>query len=156
MIIIGIDPGAGGAICEWDRGFTAVDKCPDNASKMSSIVLHIKSNSWVDGDGKCVAYLEKVWSFPTDGKVGLFSFGENYGRWQGVLESHKVPINYITPKKWMKYWEEEYDIKLPKEKKDRKHKLRELASYQTDIKTTLWNSDAILIAAYGYRMEEIK
>ncbi len=97
MVIIGVDPGAGGAICEWNRGFSSVSKCPNNASDMSSIVLHIKNNSWVDGDGNCVAYLEKVWSFPTDGKVGLFSFGENYGRWQGVLESHKIPINYILP-----------------------------------------------------------
>ena len=153
MIIIGIDPGAGGAICKWNKGFASVDKCPTSAGKMSNIVLHIKNSSWVDGDGNCVEYLEKVWAFPTDGKVGLFSFGENYGRWQGVIESHKIPINYITPKKWMKYWEEKYDIKLPKEKKERKHKLRELASLQTETKTTLWNSDAILIAAYGYRME---
>ena len=156
MVIIGVDPGAGGAICEWNRGFSSVSKCPNNASDMSSIVLHIKNNSWVDGDGICVAYLEKVWGRPSNATRAAFHFGENYGRWQGVLESHKIPINYITPKKWMKYWEEEYDIKLPKEKKERKHKLRELASYQTNIKTTLWNSDAILIAAYGYRMESIK
>ena len=156
MVILGIDPGAGGAICKWNRGFVSVDKCPDNAKKMSSIVSSIKNSSYVDGDGNCSAYMEKVWAFPTDGKVGLFSFGENYGRWQGVLESHKIPINYILPKKWMKYWEEEYDVKLPKEKKERKHKLRELASYQSNIKTTLWNSDAILIAAYGYRTESKK
>ena len=61
MVIIGVDPGAGGAICKWNRGFGSVDKCPNNASDMSSIVLHIKNSSWVDGDGKCVAYLEKVW-----------------------------------------------------------------------------------------------
>ena len=114
MVIIGIDPGASGAICSWWKDLISIDKCPNSAEKMSSIVSSIKNSSYIDYDGGCVAYLEKVWAFPTDGKVGLFSFGENYGRWQGVIESHKIPINYITPKKWMKYWEEEYDVKLPK------------------------------------------
>ena len=159
MVIIGIDPGAGGAICQWNRAFVSVDKCPDNAKNMSSIVLHIKNNSWVDDDGKCIAYIEKVWGRPSNATRAAFHFGENYGRWQGVLESHKIPINYILPNKWIKYWAEEYDVELPKGEENyraRKNKLKELASFQTETKTTLWNSDAILIAAYGYRMEQEK
>ena len=37
-----------------------------------------------------------------------------------------------------------------KEKKDRKNKLKKIATYYTDKKVTLYNADAILIAAYGF------
>ena len=154
MIIIGIDPGAGGAICSWSNEFLSVEKCPDSAKKMSSIVSSIKNSSYVDYDGKCVAYIEKVWARPSNATRAAFHFGENYGRWQGVLESNNISINYILPNTWMKYWAKEYDVIMPKEKKDRKNKLKELASYQSNIKTTLWNSDAILIASYGHKVEQ--
>ena len=159
MIIIGIDPGAGGAICSWSNKFLSVEKCPDSAKKMSNIVSSICNSSYVDYDGKCVAYMEKVWARPSNATRAAFHFGENYGRWQGVLESNNISINYILPNKWIKYWAEEYDVELPKGEENyraRKNKLKELASFQTDTKVTLWNSDAILIAAYGYRMEQEK
>ena len=40
--------------------------------------------------------------------------------------------------------------KLSKEKKDRKHTLKEIAKKYTDKKVTLYNADAILIAVYGF------
>ena len=156
MIIIGIDPGASGAICAWNEKLLISVKCPDSAEKMSNIVSNIKNTSYVDGDGKVVAYMEKVWARPSNATRAAFHFGENYGRWQGVLESHKILINYILPNTWMKYWSKVYEIKLPKDYSEKKKKLKELASYQTDTKVTLYNSDAILIAAYGYRMEGTK
>ena len=41
-------------------------------------------------------------------------------------------------------------MKLPKEKKDRKNNLKEIAAQYTDKKITLYNADAILIAVYGF------
>ena len=55
----------------------------------------------------------------------------------------------------MKYWKNKFKIKLPKDKPERKRKLKELAAQYTDKKVTLYNSDAILIAVYGF-MEQIK
>lgn len=156
MIIIGIDPGASGAICAWCEKLLISKKCPDSAEKMSNIVLNIKNISYIDGDGKVLAYLEKVWARPSNATRAAFHFGENYGRWQGVLESHKIPINYVLPNTWMKYWSKKYDLKLPKDYSEKKKKLKELASYQTDKKVTLYNSDAILIAAYGFKLEQDK
>ena len=45
---------------------------------------------------------------------------------------------------------DKFKMKLPKEKKDRKNKLKKIATYYTDKKVTLYNADAILIAAYGF------
>ena len=156
MVIIGIDPGASGAICSWWKDLISIDKCPNSAEKMSSIVSSIKNSSYIDYDGGCVAYMEKVWARPSNATRAAFRFGENYGRWQGVLESKGIPINYVLPNTWMKYWTNEYDVVMPKEKKDRKNKLKEFASYHTDKKITLWNADAILIASYGFQIEKEK
>ena len=50
----------------------------------------------------------------------------------------------------MKYFKEKLKIKLPKDKPQRKRKLKEIASQYTDRTVTLYNSDAILIAVYGF------
>ena len=54
----------------------------------------------------------------------------------------------------MKYYKNKFKIKLPKEKKDRKNKLKQIATKYTDKKVTLYNSDAILIAVYGFIQQE--
>ena len=48
------------------------------------------------------AYLEKVHSMPGQGVVSTFSFGENFGWWQGVLGSLGIPYTTIRPQDWMK------------------------------------------------------
>lgn len=156
MIIIGIDPGANGGMCSWSSGIVSIDKCPSSAKKMSMLVSNISKNSRRDFGGKCIAYVEKVWARPSNATRAAFSFGMNYGKWIGVLESNNIDINYVLPNTWMKYWAEKYDIKISKKKKERKDKLKELASKESNMKTTLWSSDAILIASYGFQIEKEK
>ena len=50
----------------------------------------------------------------------------------------------------MKYWKDKFNIRLPKNKAERKRKLKEIAAQYTDKKVTLYNADAILIAVYGF------
>ena len=73
----------------------------------------------------------------------------------GILSTLNIKTVLVTPQKWMKYWKDKFKIKLPKDKQERKRKLKELAAQYTDKKVTLYNSDAILIAVYGF-MEQIK
>ena len=54
----------------------------------------------------------------------------------------------------MKYYKEKYKMALPKDKQQRKRKLKEIAANYTDKKVTLYNADAILIAVYGFIMEQ--
>ena len=98
--------------------------------------------------------VEKVWAFPTDGRRGSFSFGENYGQWQGILASHEIDPMYITPKKWQSH----YDIKKGLPKNVRKKMLKQIAmdKYPTTKKITLKTADALLIALYGLEGDEGK
>ena len=161
--IIGIDPGANGAI-----SFTTTDnkirkknritayKC-DKSLSGRTIVCTMAKQAY---HKKIIAYIEKVHAMPHDGRSSLFKFGTNYGVWMGILESNNIEYELVMPKKWqkdfnlpkikkerkqelktievspqkwMRWWETKLDIKLPKEKKDRKKKLKEIASEYIDI-----------------------
>ena len=143
MTIIGIDPGQGGAIACWNKGIKSY-KCPQNVETMAGIVEEFIFNS-----ENIYAYIEQVHAMPHDGRSSLFKFGTNYGKWLGILGAYQIETNFVSPQKWMKYWQEKLDIKLPKDKPSRKRQLKEIASHYTDKKVTLYNADAILITMYG-------
>lgn len=152
--IIGIDPGASGALCFANSKKQQIysHKCHKLISGRR-ISVSMALNSYKTD--KCIAYIEKVHAMPHDGRSSLFKFGVNYGAWLGILNSIKGvnKIIEVSPQKWMKFWENKMGEKLPKVKKDRKNKLKEMASVFTEKPATLWNADAVLITMYGMHME---
>ena len=146
MTIIGIDPGAGGAMAVWNKGISKIYKCPESTEAMSGLVRAVR---YIDKTKEVFAYVELVHAMPHDGRSSLFKFGTNYGKWLGILASYKVPTTLVSPQKWMKYWKDKLNIKLSKDKSSRKRELKEIASHYTDKKVTLYNADAILITMYG-------
>ena len=157
--VIGIDPGANGAI-----SFTTTNDKIRKSNGVSPWKCHkllagrtlICSMAKTAYHKEIVAYIEKVHAMPHDGRSSLFKFGVNYGIWLGILDAKRIQTIQVSPQKWMRWWETKLGIKLPKEKKDRKNKLKEIASDYIDIdqKTTLWNADSILITMYGVYAEK--
>ena len=159
--VIGIDPGASGAI-----SFTSTD----NKIRKKNGVTPYKCHELIHGrtiickmsktayHKETIAYIEKVHAMPHDGRSSLFKFGVNYGVWLGILDAEEIRTIEVSPQKWMRWWETKLGIKLPKEKKDRKNKVKEIASNYIDYEhqTTLWNADSILITMYGIYMEKEK
>ena len=148
---MGIDPGKNGGIAFINSsGNLRAYKCPESASEMASMVELGVLNMYMPVN----CYIEKVWAMPGQGVTSMFSFGQNYGRWEGILGVNEIDPIYITPKKWQTIYE------LPKlEKKERKNLLKAKAQKLLDdkillgnVKVTLYISDAILIAYYGYLM----
>lgn len=160
ITVIGIDPGASGALSYTNSKKIDVrsQKChPLISSRNTSLSMATTSYT----EEKIVAYIEKVHAMPHDGRSSLFKFGVNYGVWLGLLNSKigHTPRNLkqiveVSPQKWMKFWENKIGEKLPKVKKDRKNKLKEIASNYTSERVTLWNADAILITMYGMYTEQ--
>ena len=135
---IGIDPGKNGGIAFIYRGEVNAYKCPIGPQLMADMFEDIVKNKM------CRVVIEKVHSFPGQGVVSMFSFGQNFGRWEGILSSFSVYYEYVEPKKWQKH----YAIK-EKDKKKRKLALKELAqSIAPGLKVTYAISDAILLANY--------
>ena len=142
-MIIGIDPGRSGAVAIWSGGIDKVIKCPSNSKEMADVIKSVSNKN-------VVAYVERVWARPSNATRAAFTFGVNYGEWLGILAALNIKTVLVTPQTWMKYYKDKFKMKLPKEKKDRKNKLKEIATQYTDKKVTLYNADAILIAVYGF------
>ena len=153
--ILGIDPGAGGAIAyfksddvKYDINAITAYKCPKEIIDMANLANQLSNSE----PQKCFAYIEQVHAMPHDGRSSLFKFGTNYGAWLGILCSlrHVDGVVRVSPQKWMKWWQIRMGTKLPKIKKDRKNMLKSWAQQCTSQTVTLYNADAILIAMYGY------
>ena len=152
--ILGIDPGKSGGISVCKRGLIVeFHKYPKTIREVYYI-LHEITNNW---SGQIIAYLEQVHAFPTDARSSAFKFGTNYGIWQGLLEGFQIECKFVAPQVWMK------PLGLPKDKKERKNKIKALAQNVIDKqnvpmdkkRVTLNTSDAILISMYGFLKETV-
>ena len=149
--LIGIDPGASGGVSWIDSSYNIkAEACPKTNIEMADlinkiVIKSIENSKYYKKSDMCKCYIELVHAFPTDGRSSAFKFGRNYGTWLGILASHGIEPVFITPQKWQKYYGH-----LPKIKKERKNKMKEIASDLSELKATLKTSDAILIAIYGY------
>ena len=92
MNYIGIDPGKSGALAVITDENVLV--FPFDRQSYVNILGALSNGS------KCC--LERVGAMPGQGVTSMFSFGENFGFIQGVLESNGIPYELVTPKKWKK------------------------------------------------------
>ena len=141
---IGIDPGKGGGVAVITNETVQIHNCPRTVDDMATLIgLCLNDVSAY----RTRVFLEKVWAFPTDGRMGAFSFGENYGQWQGILASHELKPTLVTPKEWQSH----FDIKKGLKKDVRKKILKQKAIERcpNTKKITLKTADALLIAIYG-------
>ena len=145
---IGIDVGKSGGVCfiYKDKGTPLPTmhcyKCPTTIHDMADLIATppIKELPNI----KWVGLVERVHSMPKQGVRSMFTFGENYGHWVGILAALKISYNLITPLVWMKHY-----TPIPKDKKDRKNYLKSVAQrLYPDSHITLATADAILIAHY--------
>ena len=142
--VIGIDPGKGGGIAVITDKTVELHNCPRTVRNMASIIDSCLNDV---SAYRTKVFLEKVWSFPTDGRAGSFSFGENYGQWQGILASNKLEPILVTPKTWQSHFE----IKKGLPKNVRKKILKQMAIEKCPETKgiTLKTADALLIAIHG-------
>jgi len=149
--IISIDPGASGGLALVTDEFSRASKCPKTTEEMFTIYNDFYNESNFVTGFKPQVVIEKVWAFPTDARSNAFNFGMNYGKWLGIISSSEVEPILVIPRKWQEVYQP-----LSKEKKIRKKELKTIAQDMfPDIKVTLYNSDALLIAAWAKTMGEI-
>ena len=144
MHIIGIDPGKNGGISRIitvnkEEQWTAY-KCPKTINEMADILKTFKKFAIKP---KC--FLESVHAFPTDARSSAFKFGMNFGIWQGILASLDIETILVTPQAWQK------GLELPKNKQERKNRLKEIATKESGLKATLKTADAICLAMHGIK-----
>jgi crossover junction endodeoxyribonuclease RuvC len=95
---IGIDPGQSGAVALISNaGDILVEDWPGDPVAAADLLR-----------GWCTAYnirhacLERVASRPGQGVSSVFTFGTNFGTWQGILAALAIPYSLPTPQAWQK------------------------------------------------------
>lgn len=105
--VIGIDPGAAGAIALLVSGvLVSVHDMPtvtverNKAQKrqvcpagLSMLMQQLEPHK---------AICEKVGAMPGQGVSSMFSFGRSVGIIEGVLAAKQIPVTFVTPQAWQK------------------------------------------------------
>ncbi len=94
--------------------------------------------------------LEKVGASPQMSRSAAFAFGCEYGQWLGFLDD----VELVTPQKWQHYYTKNgyRDLLEGVQGPERKRNLRTIAQeLYPDVKVTLQNADALLIANFHYQ-----
>lgn len=138
MIILGIDPGASGAISAVDGDGRFIESCRLDATE-SDIAR------WLRGIGTgSFAFIERVHSMPKQGVSSSFKFGQSYGFLRGLLAAREIPFEEVTPQKWQK----EMGCLSKGNKNVTKQRAGQLFP---GMKWTHATADSVLIAEYGRR-----
>ena len=155
MLIIGIDPGISGSICFLEDGIikdviempTMIEgkknKKQVNGSQIfNEICLRIKT--YEEKNIKVV--VEQVSAMPGQGVTSMFNFGQSFGILKGICSAMQLPIYFVRPAKWKKYFNL---INLEKDaSRTRAIEIFPYFSSNLSKKKDSNKADAILIASY--------
>ena len=163
MIIIGIDPGLAGAICFFSDGkiIDVIDmptmadgkknKKQVNGRQIFNEISNLKSK-YINEPVSVV--VEQVSAMPGQGVTSMFNFGQSFGMIKGICSAMELPIYYVRPAKWKKYFN-----LINSEKDASRTKVIEMfpkISHKLSRKKDNNKADAILIAQFFENTRENK
>lgn len=105
-MILGIDPGASGAMAwmEEDGSLIAIEDMPSIQVKvgkgMRTRVSAAMLANLVRFRIPTMAYVEKVGAMPGQGTASMFAFGYSAGLVEGVLAGLGIPVTHVAPQSW--------------------------------------------------------
>ena len=114
MRIIGIDPGLSGAIAVLDNNKVLKiydmpvmaegkkNKRQINGRQMYNEILSRIENYDLQNVNVVV---EQVSAMPGQGVTSMFNFGQSFGVIKGICAAMQLPIFFVRPAKWKKYFE---------------------------------------------------
>lgn len=148
-LIIGIDPGAHGAIAALRTGgsVAALVNMPDTPSDIFQTLKDITTTA------DCVCYLEDVGhGMPGQSSSATAKFARHNGHLEMALIALGLRIVKVRPQRWERALSigKSTDFQKTEWKRRLKQKAQELFPTQ---KVTLLNADALLIAEYGRKQE---
>ena len=162
MLIIGIDPGISGSICFFEDG-----KILD-VINMPTMTDGKKNKKQVNGSqvyneitkkitqfekNKIRVVIEHVSAMPGQGVTSMFNFGQSFGILKGICTAMQLPMYFVRPAKWKKYFN-----LLNSEKDASRTRAIEIFPYfssQLSRKKDSNKADAILIASFYHETYKI-
>ena len=162
MLIIGIDPGISGSICFLDNGkILDVVEMPimtdgkKNKKQVngSQVYNEISKRLKQFEKNQIRVVIEHVSAMPGQGVTSMFNFGQSFGILKGICTAMQLPMYFVRPAKWKKYFN-----LLNSEKDASRTRAIEIFPYfssQLSRKKDSNKADAILIASFHHETHKI-
>ena len=161
MLIIGIDPGISGSICFFEDGkiidvieMPTMTEGKKNKRQVngSQIFNEISQRIHKLENHEIRVIIEQVSAMPGQGVTSMFNFGQSFGILKGICSSMQLPMYFVRPAKWKKYFN------LINSQKDasrtRAIEIFPYFSTQLSKKKDSNKADAILIASFYYETHQ--
>ena len=163
MLIIGIDPGISGAICFLQDGKII------NVIEMPIMIEGKKNKKQVNGSQiyneickrinkiekqEIRIVIEQVSAMPGQGVTSMFNFGQSFGILKGISSAMQLPVYFVRPAKWKKYFN-----LINSEKDASRTRAIEIFPYfssRLSKKKDSNKADAILIASFYHETYKIE
>ena len=160
MLIIGIDPGISGSICFFKDGrilevieMPVMTEGKKNKKQINGSQIYNEFLKKINGkDDQIRVVIEQVSAMPGQGVTSMFNFGQSFGILKGICSAMQLPMFFIRPAKWKKYFN------LINSQKDasrtRAIEIFPYFSTQLSKKKDSNKADAILIASFYYETHQ--
>ena len=160
MLIIGIDPGISGSICFFEDGkilevieMPVMTEGKKNKKQVNGSQVYnefLKRTNVNNSETRVV--IEQVSAMPGQGVTSMFNFGQSFGILKGICSAMQLPMFFVRPAKWKKYFN------LINSQKDasrtRAIEIFPYFSKQLSKKKDSNKADAILIASFYYETHQ--
>ena len=155
MLIIGIDPGISGSICFFlDGKILEVLEMPTmaegkkNKKQINGSQIYNEINRVINKiqNQEVRVVIEQVSAMPGQGVTSMFNFGQSFGILKGICSAMKLPMYFVRPAKWKKYFN-----LINSQKDASRTKAIEIFPYfsqELSKKKDANKADAILIASF--------
>ena len=156
MLIIGIDPGISGSICFFKDGrilevieMPVMTEGKKNKKQVNGAQIYNEFLKRINKkDDEIRVVIEQVSAMPGQGVTSMFNFGQSFGILKGICSAMQLPMFFVRPAKWKKYFN------LINSQKDasrtRAIEIFPYFSTQLSKKKDSNKADAILIASFYY------
>jgi len=160
MLIIGIDPGISGSICFFEDGkilevieMPVMTEGKKNKKQVNGAQIYNEFLKRINKkEDEIRVVIEQVSAMPGQGVTSMFNFGQSFGILKGICSAMQLPMFFVRPAKWKKYFN------LINSQKDasrtRAIEIFPYFSTQLSKKKDSNKADAILIASFYYETHQ--
>ena len=113
MLIIGIDPGISGSICFFEDGrildvieMPTMNEGKKNKRQVNGAQIYNEITDRINKLQKqdIRVVVEQVSAMPGQGVTSMFNFGQSFGIIKGICSAMQLPLYFVRPTKWKKYF----------------------------------------------------
>ena len=157
MLIIGIDPGISGSICFFKDGkildvieMPTMTEGKKNKRQVNGSQIYNEILKRLDKieSHQIKVIIEQVSAMPGQGVTSMFNFGQSFGILKGICSAMQLPMYFVRPAKWKKY----YNLINSEKDASRTRAIEIFPNFSSQLskKKDSNKADAILIASFFY------